>query len=138
MKTHIIQVLQWWQSHELKWLQMKPEQLKEIPSQTSLDQDLLQPKQIDFVWSSKNFFEERDGKFYIGGKLIQDNLLEVLRGQAKFLKNSQLLEIMDATIKNDVGNQALQATTLEHVQFFKALHHWNFVLQNIIHSLSKN
>lgn len=137
MNRLFTQGLLWWR--ELKWLLTKPAQPKETLSQTSLDQDQL-PSQLvtDFVYASKNFFEERGGNFYIGGELVQENLLEVLRGQAKFLKNSQLLEMIDATNKNEVGNLALKATSLEHLQYLKALHHWNYVMQNIIHALAKN
>lgn len=63
---------------------------------------------------------------------------DTLRDQAKYLKTTNLLEIIDATITNEASNLALiQSANFDHVQYAKALHHWNHVLKNMIHALSK-
>lgn len=63
---------------------------------------------------------------------------DTLRDQARYLKTTNLLEIIDATITNEASNLALiQSANFDHVQYAKALYHWNHVLKNMIHALSK-
>ncbi len=63
---------------------------------------------------------------------------DILRDQAKYLKTTNLLEVLDATITNEAANLALiQSSNMKHVQYAKALHHWNHVLKNMMHALAK-
>lgn len=77
-------------------------------------------------------------KVYIGKELVTDQMRAILRDQARYLKTTNLLEIIDATITNEAANLALiQSANFDHVQYAKALHHWNHVLKNMIHALAK-
>ena len=92
---------------------------------------------VDFSRAEERVFTERDGKIYIGGELVKSEVLEVLRDQAKYFIGSQILELLDATLKNEAANLAViqsgNSGSIERdVVSAKMLHHWNFVLQNMI------
>jgi hypothetical protein len=49
-----------------------------------------------------------------------------------------LYEVLDATITNEAYNLALiQSKDMDNVYSAKMLHHWNFVLKNILKKLSE-
>ena len=89
----------------------------------------------------KLVFSEKGGKVFLGGEEVKPEMLSVLCEQAKYLQTSQILEVLNATIVNEAANLALvqsgNSGNLERdVITAKMLHHWNFVLQNIIHKLA--
>lgn len=93
---------------------------------------------IDFVSLKTRIFEQVGSNIYIGGILVDGQNRDILRDQAKNFQTTQLFEILDATITNEAANLALiQSSNYDHVQYAKALHHWNFVLKNMINALAK-
>ena len=104
----------------------------------SLQNQVESEKSVDFLLIQENVFKEKDGKIYLGGKLIPEDTLKVLREQARYLETSQLWEVMNSTIINESSDLALrQSENFEQVRFAKALHHWGHVFRNIIHQLTK-
>ena len=92
----------------------------------------------DFPTVEKRVFTEKDGVLYIGKVALPQQMRDLLREQAKYLQTSNLWELLDSTITNEAAHLALvQSTNFEHVQFAKALHHWNFVFKNMIDTLAK-
>jgi hypothetical protein len=92
----------------------------------------------DFKTLESKVFTIAGDKVYIGRELVTQQMRDVLRDQARYLKTTNLLEILDATITNEAANLALiQSANFDHVQYAKALHHWNHVLKNMIHALAK-
>lgn len=86
----------------------------------------------------KRVFLKHKGDIYLGQELIKPETLDILREQARYLKTSQLYEVLKATITNESYSSALiQSTDFEQVIFAKALYHWVFVLDNIIENLTK-
>lgn len=82
--------------------------------------------------------DEKTGVLSIGGKPIDPQLRDILREQAKYFGSSNLREILDATIRAEAADMALiQSEDFDHVNIAKMLHHWNFVLQNMIVTLVK-
>jgi hypothetical protein len=106
-------------------------------SQLSLEQDQWE-KSINFVELEKRVFSQKGTNIYIGGELVSDTIRGILRDQAKSFSTTNLYDILDATITNEAANLALiQSANFDHVQYAKALHHWNHVLKNMINALSK-
>jgi hypothetical protein len=96
---------------------------------------------VDFSSAESRVFQEVKGKFYIGGVEVQPQVLEVLKDQARYFVKSQLLELLDATLKNEAANLAViqsgsSGDIVRDVMSAKMLHHWNFVLQNMIVKLA--
>lgn len=82
--------------------------------------------------------DEKTGVLTIGGEVIDPQMRDVLRQQARSFATTQLRDILDATITNEAASMALiQSGNFDHVQVAKMLHHWNFVLQNMILTLAK-
>lgn len=107
------------------------QQKKSLPSS---DQD----QSPNFKNTEDRVFTTVGDKVYIGKELVTPQMRDILRDQARYLKTTNLLEIIDATITNEAANLALiQSANFDHVQYAKALHHWNHVLKNMIHALSK-
>lgn len=93
---------------------------------------------VDFKTLESKVFTTIGDKIYIGKELVTPQMRDALRDQARYLKTTNLLEIIDATITNEASNLALiQSANFDHVQYAKALHHWNHVLKNMIHALAK-
>jgi hypothetical protein len=93
---------------------------------------------IDFSKTSKRIFSENKGVFYIGGLEINEQMRNILREQSNYILTSQIFEVLDATIVNESASLALlQSTNYEHVQFAKALFHWNSVLKKMLLKLGK-
>lgn len=100
-----------------------------------------QLQRVDFTKAEDFVFKEEKGKFYIGGELVQPHVLSVLKDQAQYFVKSQLLELLDATCKNEAANIAViqsgnSGDIVRDVMSAKMLHHWNFVLQNMIIKLA--
>ena len=107
--------------------------MEKMTSQSSLNQD----QELNYnILEKKVFF--KDGKnIYIGGELLVDPVKGILRDQAKSLLSSQLYEVLDATITNEGINLLTQASTVEQLQYAKALLYWNKILKKTVNSLSE-
>jgi len=83
-------------------------------------------------------FTQKGETIFIGGNAVTEQMRSLLRDQARTFQTSNLFEILDATIVNESADLALkQSANFEHVQYAKALYHWNHVLKNIVHALAK-
>ena len=92
----------------------------------------------NFKTTESKVFTEFKGKVYIGTEEIRPEIKAILKDQAKNWLTSQLYEILDATITNEAYNLALiQSKDMDNVYSAKMLHHWNFVLKNILKKLSE-
>ena len=106
-------------------------QQKKAQSQNTLNQDELE------TLTSK-VFTEKNGKIFIGGKELPEVSLSTLKDEARYIQNSRLWEIINATIINESSNMALiQSANWDHVLSAKQLHHWGFVMRNMLHALNK-
>lgn len=86
----------------------------------------------------ENIFIKKDGKLFIAGKQISDDLQIALEAEAIYLQSSHLLEVLSEVIKQEVFDLAIvQSKKWEDIQFSKGLHHWHFVFINLINKLSK-
>lgn len=109
--------------------------MKKYQKHLELDQSR---EQINFSSIQNRVFREENGQIYIGNEKITQEMRDLLREQAKYLKTSQIIDLLDATIINESSNLALiQSTNFAHVEFAKALYHWNIVFKNMILILSK-
>lgn len=105
-------------------------------SQHSLD--LAQEEYCDFLDLESKVFLQKGESIYVGRELVNETMRSLLRDEAKNFKTTHLYEILNATITNEAANLALiQSSNYDHIQYAKALHHWNHVLKNMIHALSK-
>ena len=103
-----------------------------------ITEDLQEKLPVDFSSLESKVFIQQGNNIYIGGILVNDQMRGILRDQAKSFQTTNLFEILNATITNEAGNLALiQSANMEHVQYAKALHHWNHVLKNMIHKLAQ-
>lgn len=93
--------------------------------------------QVDFTSLEKKVFLQKGTSIYIGGELVNDQLRSVLHDEAKNLQTTHLFEIINATIVNEAFNLAMQAGTLEHIQYAKALSYWNTILNKLVNGLAK-
>ena len=83
-------------------------------------------------------FEDRKGTIYIGGEEIRPDVMVVLKEQANYLKTSQFYDILKSTIINESSEIALkQSKNFDEVTAGKMLFHWQFVLDQMINSLTK-
>lgn len=83
-------------------------------------------------------FTHKGDTIFIGGNAVTEQMRSLLRDQARTFQTSNLFEILDATIVNESADLALrQSANFEHVQYAKALYHWNHVLKNVVHALAK-
>jgi hypothetical protein len=93
----------------------------------------------DFRTIESHAFHVDRGVIFIGKERIKKDFREVLRDDARFLQNSRLWEVFNATIINECADLALiQSTNFDHVEFAKALYHWRHVMENAIHTLAKD
>jgi len=118
------------------WLEQNLFQTKKL-SQISLNQDQQQISEIDFIVLEKKIFRQEGEKIYIGGILITEQMRSLLRDQAKNFQTTNLFEIISSTVTNEASNLLLQSSTLEHLQYGKALHYWNKILIKTINALAK-
>jgi len=101
-------------------------------------QNMQEDRSVELASLQDKIFVEKNGKIYIGGKEIKKELLDILREQAFYLKSSQLFEILVATMVNESFNiGVLNSKDFNAVLSAKMLHHWNFVMVNLINTLSK-
>lgn len=108
-----------------------------------LKMNLLENMQEDqspnFLSVEDKVFTEYKGEIYIGREKIKPEILDVLKEQARYFKTSNLYEVLRSTIINEAHNAALiQSKNYEEVMSSKMLYHWQFVLDNIIHKLTKS
>lgn len=104
---------------------------QDIPKLTNLDQ------LPNFNSIESRVFTEYKGNVYIGKDKIKPDMRELLSDQAKWLKTSQLYEVLRATILNEASQLALiQSKEWDHVISAKMLYHWQFVLDNLIKKLT--
>ena len=96
-----------------------------------------QDQSVNLIELEKLVFSEFGGVIYIGGEKITEQVLGVLREQVKYLKTSNLFEILNATAINEAASLAMKADTLEHLQFAKALQYWNKIFNKLINALDK-
>lgn len=111
-------------------------------SQISSELDLLEKSKEDFLSLESKVFLQKGLNIYIGGELITEQMRGILRDQAQNFQTSNLYEILNATIINEASNLALlqsgkSGDIEQDVRFAKALHHWNYVLRNMINALAK-
>ena len=87
---------------------------------------------------TQRIFTEIDGVCYIGGEKVSQEILNLLKEQARYIQTSQLWEIMSATLIQESVNLALaQSQNYEHVLSAKMLYHWQHVMKNMIIKLAK-
>jgi hypothetical protein len=83
-------------------------------------------------------FEKKNGVVYMGGVLIDEDLLDTIEQQARDWKTSQLYEIIQSTCINEAIDCALiQSTDFEAVVAAKMLYHWSLKFKDIIDILAK-
>lgn len=86
----------------------------------------------------KLIFSDENGKILIGGEEVRPEVLVALKGQAKFIKTSQLFEIINATIKNQAFELGVQQSKdWDNVLYAKALLYYCQVFNKIINRLDK-
>ena len=82
------------------------------------------------------FSEDERGIISIGGKKISPELRDVLRDQAKYLKTSQLWEVLSASLTNEaIQLGLLKSTNFDHVQFAKSLWHIRVFVDKVVDKL---
>ena len=93
---------------------------------------------LDIKAIESKVFTKKGETIFVGGVPVTEQMRSVLRDQARVFQTSNLFELLDATIINESADLALkQSANFDHVQYAKALHHWNHVLKNLIHALAK-
>lgn len=93
---------------------------------------------LNIIDIEKKVFTSTGKNIYIGGVLITQQVRDLLREQAKYFETSQLWEIINSTAISEAAELALkQSQNMEHVFYAKALHHWAYVMKNIINELKK-
>lgn len=94
------------------------------------------PKFLDL---ESRVFSESKGELYLGKEKITKEMRDLLREQAKYLLKSQLWEVIHATAVNEAYSFALvQSKDYNHVLSAKMLHHWAYIMGNLMNILSKN
>lgn len=103
-----------------------------MPEDTTLDQ------LPNFNSLEDSVFTFAKGEIWIGRERIKPELKEALREQARYIMNSNLYEIIRATIMNEAAKAALiQSTDFDQVMSAKMLYHWQFVLDNMLKHLTQ-
>ena len=93
---------------------------------------------VDFKDLESRVFIVFNKSLYIGGKEVPKELRSQLKEQATYIAESQLWEILNATIINEASNMSLmQSTNWEHIQTAKMLHHWGYVFRRMIEELKQ-
>ena len=117
---------------------------KQKKSQPSLKQDqqeiLITSEEIapDFTSLESKIFTDYKGNIYIGKYLITQEIKDILSVEAKYLEESKLWEILNASITNEAYTHALiNSKDFDAVMFAKALHHWSFFIRNVVNKLNK-
>lgn len=86
----------------------------------------------------KLVFKEDKGKIYIGGREIEPAMLDVLKKEADYIKTSQILEILNATITNESFELGVgKSTEWNGVIYAKALYGFGKIFNKMILKLSK-
>ena len=88
--------------------------------------------------TEKRIFHETGGKIFVGGEAIPEQMLTALKGQAKFLKTSNLYDILDKTVMNEAYYLALrESKDWDNVQFAKSLAYCSKIYKKIIDKLAE-
>ena len=93
---------------------------------------------VNFTEIEARVFTQVGEDFYIGREKVDASLRSVLRDEARYIQNSRIWELMNASALNEAYHLALiKSTEYEHVRFAKALKHWSHFMVNVLHKLSK-
>lgn len=98
---------------------------------------MLEEKQDNLINTEKTVFSEKEGKVFLGGAEIKPEILSILKDQAKYIKTSQLWDILHSTIINESARLAWESQNWDNVQYSKALKYWDTVFRNILNKLDK-
>ena len=113
-------------------------QIKSLISLKQEELEALEKQIVDFKNIETRLFQEKSGKVFIGGQEIQPEIRDELRDEASSWKHGHLMEILSATITNEVCTSLVQGgKTMEEVHSAQALWHWKFVMENMIEKLSQ-
>lgn len=115
------------------------DELKTLFPDKKTSQDISNQDRLEeYLKISNRIFTEKNGDIYIGGEKISIQIRELLRDQSKNFQTTQLWEILYASILNEAYNLALaQSQNFDHVQFAKALAHWNKFVKEVLVKLAK-
>ena len=112
----------------------QPKQPKQ--KKTGFSVDTLESK-VEFGSFEDRIFYKDGEKIYLGRKLMPQVMRETLRDEAKYFANSNLLEVLNATVINEAFSLSMQASNHDHTEYAKALYYWNTIIQKTISALSK-
>lgn len=115
-------------------LQSALQRLKKKPQKKELSESI---SEISFTSLGSKVYYQRDNKIYLGKELLIEPMKGMLRDEARFLKNSNLYEVLNATVINEAFNLSMQAANHDHTEYAKALYYWNTIFQKTINGLSK-
>lgn len=112
--------------------------MKPTPPSTPTSEETPEPSP-DFSVIQQRVFASSGNRIFIGQKELSKDVRDLLREQAKYVSTSQLWEILNASILQEASNLALiQSKDWSHVEFAKALKHWQHFMENTIHTLSQD
>ncbi len=82
-------------------------------------------------------FREHKGKYYLGDKEMTQQELDILKRDAEVFLNTRLFEVINSTVQDEAYRMSLIGSTdWNHVLSAKMLHHWNFVMVNMLIKLA--
>lgn len=91
-----------------------------------------------FLDIQQRVFTQVGDDVYIGTTKIDPALRSLLRDEAKYIQQSRLWEILNASVMNESYTLALnQSQNWENVQFAKGMYQWAKYMINVLHLLSK-
>lgn len=98
-----------------------------------MDQDQL----VKFSDAHFSSFREYKGKYYLGELEMTSQELDILKRDADYFLKTRLFEVLNKTITDEAYAMSLiSSQEWDHVLSAKMLHHWNFVLVNMLIKLS--
>lgn len=93
---------------------------------------------IEYEAIAPRIFNVQGGVVFIGGRPVTPEIRSLLRDEAKYLQQTQLWEVLSASLVNEAIDMALfQSSEWDHVLAAKQLHHYTHFVRNVIHTLSK-
>lgn len=91
-----------------------------------------------FQETQDRLFKEKPEGLYLGGEPISKELLEALKAEAIYIKNSRLWAIVNGSLSNEAYRLALsESKQWDHVLYAKAMQNCVNFINKIIHSLAK-
>lgn len=82
-------------------------------------------------------FREHKGKYYLGENEMTLQELEILQRDAEVFLNTRLFDVLNKTIQDEAYSMSLiESKEWNHVLSAKMLHHWNYVLVQMIIKLA--